>query len=373
MRFTNPFASTPSTETTLRLWHWTLGVLLSLTFAWALTIARFPAALLIGPVIVATAMGLRGTPVRVPKRLHETAQGVAGCLIAHYMTPEIARSMVELWPAVLAFVLLTLLVAGLVGLAIGRLTTVGREEAIWGFLPGMAGTMITMNHERGVDSRLVAFMQLLRLMVVILVMTLVSRALVGGALHSPGAQAPVEGALQAGALLTVAIALIGPLAARFLPFIPAAATLAPLMIAGVLQGTGWVDMALPNWLLVAAYLVLGAQVGLRFTPEIVRHAAGIFFPVLLGALGLMALCAVSGVALVTGVDFLTGMLATVPGSIETIAIIAINSNADVSFIMTLQFIRLFAVVLIGPPMARVLCHLALTGEPKEQRVQTPGE
>lgn len=334
--------------------------------------ARFPAALLLGPVIAATWLGLRGTRLRVPDAPYEVAQGVAGCMIAHYLTPDIVAQVLVLWPYVLLFAVVTLLLACGVGYLLGRLTQVDGEEAIWGFLPGMAGAVIAMSHERGLDSRVVAFIQIIRLMAVILVMSLASRLLIEGTVVPQGSGA--GSALHPGVLLTLALAALGPLAARFLP-VPAAATLVPLMLAALLQGTGWVDLALPGWLLVVAYFVLGIQVGLRFSPDIMRTAMKVFWPVVLFSLLLMGLCAVSGMILarIAGLDLLSGMLATVPGSIETIAIIAVNSNADLSFIMTMQVVRLFAVVLLGPVIAHRLTRGMQAGRALRGPQARPGE
>lgn len=358
-RFRSVFpASRPRLSTCLQ---WLAVAGLSGGAVWLLVVTHFPAALLLGPVIVSTIFGVSGTRLRMPRRLHEAAQGVAGCMIAHYLTPEIFGQIVAIWPTVLLFVTLTLAIASLVGFIVGLLARVDNEEAIWGFLPGMAGAVIAMSHERGLDSRIVAFIQVVRLLSVILVMSIISRLLIEGA---PAASASgAVGAFHPGVSVTILVALCGPLAARFIPFLPAAPTLVPLTIAALLQTSGLVTLALPGWLLVVAYFVLGAQVGLRFTPDLMRHAASIFVPVVLAAMGLMALCGLSGIALawIVGTDMLTGMLATVPGSIETIAIIAINSKADVSFVMTLQVIRLFAVILVGPFVARSLCRFAKVG------------
>ncbi len=67
----------------------------------------------------------------------------------------------------------------------------------------------------------------------------------------------------------------------------------------------------------------------------------------------------TGVALswIAGVSLMSGMLATVPGSIDSIAILAIGTGADVAFVMTLQTVRLFAVVIFGPLIATGLARM----------------
>ena len=56
-------------------------------------------------------------------------------------------------------------------------------------------------------------------------------------------------------------------------------------------------------------------------------------------------------------DPLTAFLATVPGGLDAIAIIAVDSNADISFVLALQTVRLFVVIITGPLLAKLICRL----------------
>ncbi|OCX60989.1 hypothetical protein BFP70_16115 [Thioclava sp. SK-1] len=330
------------------------------TLSWLLSLIHMPAALLLGPLTVAIVLGVRGTRIVVSPHAMAVSQGVVGILIAQYLTPDMLDRIVAMWPVVVLFAAMTLALAGVVGVAMGAMTRVDPEVSIWGFLPGMASAVIVMSQERGIDSRLVAFLQITRVLVVIVVMSAVSRALIEDPAGPVATAAP---ATAMGVVATLVIAIVGPILARFIP-LPAGATLLPLMAAVVWQMAGGITLDLPLWLLVVTYFILGTQVGLRFTPEILHHALSVLWPVILGSLALMALCGLSGLALakIVGVDLMTGILATVPGSIETIAIIAVHSEANLSFIMTMQVIRLFAVVLFGPTMARALSGWMARGE-----------
>ncbi len=53
-----------------------------------------------------------------------------------------------------------------------------------------------------------------------------------------------------------------------------------------------------------------------------------------------------------GIDPLTAYLATSPGGMDSIAIIAANSTVDLAFVMALQSARLLIVTAIGPALAR---------------------
>ncbi len=72
----------------------------------------------------------------------------------------------------------------------------------------------------------------------------------------------------------------------------------------------------------------------------------------------MAACATLGWLLVVlaGADPLTAYLATTPGGIDSVAITAIDSGADSSLVLALQMLRLFAVLLTAPLLARWLAR-----------------
>jgi len=333
--------------------QWCLFVASALIATWLLELLRFPSAILLGPMLVAVAFGVRGSAIRLNKRLFQFAQGIAGCLIAQNLTSEILHHALSIWPAVLLSATLTLLSAGFVGFLFSRLTIVPDREAIWGFLPGMAGTIIAMAHERGVDARIVAVIQVVRLVAVILVMSLLSRLMVDG----PAAHAHSADGSWIPLLVTLAVALSGVIASRLLPYISATATMAPMVLGAVLQASGLVELHVPYWLLLVSYLLIGADVGLKFTPAILRDVTRFILPLTVAVGCLLVACGVTGVFLgwMLGIDILTAILATVPGSIDSVAIIAINSGADVSFVITIQVVRLFAVLLIGPYVVSIIC------------------
>ena len=56
------------------------------------------------------------------------------------------------------------------------------------------------------------------------------------------------------------------------------------------------------------------------------------------------------------VDPLTAYLATSPGGLDSVAIIAASTNVDLSFILVLQATRFFMVLALGPPLARLIAR-----------------
>jgi hypothetical protein len=160
-------------------------------------------------------------------------------------------------------------------------------------------------------------------------------------------------------IVTVAVAAAGALIGPRLP-IPVGALLLPMIGGAILQDIGLLKIELPPWLLAPSYAVIGWSIGLRFTRAILVHALHAFPRVLASILTLIAACAGIGYVLasVADVDHLTAYLATSPGGVDSVAIIAAGSKANVPFVVAMQTARFMAVLLIGPSLARFMARRA---------------
>jgi uncharacterized protein len=136
--------------------------------------------------------------------------------------------------------------------------------------------------------------------------------------------------------------------------IPAGVLLGPLALGAVLNVLGWVRIELPPIILAASYALIGWNTGLRFTRDMLAAAARAL-PQSAGAtILLMAFCGLLAWLLVEflQVDPLTAYLATSPGGLDAAAIIAASTKVDMPFVMALQTVRLIALMVIGPTVAR---------------------
>ncbi len=132
--------------------------------------------------------------------------------------------------------------------------------------------------------------------------------------------------------------------------------LGPLALGVVLQGTGLLKIELPPWLLAMSYALIGWTIGLRFTRQILAHAARAVPLLTAAVLVLIALCGGLAAMLVVtvGVDPLTAYLATSPGGMDSVAIIAATTNVNVPFVMAMQACRLIVVLVASPALTRFL-------------------
>lgn len=338
-------------------WGSLLG--LSLLLVVLLELTGLPASLLIGPMAAAIVLSLatgKGA-IKVPQGPLLFSQSLVGFLMARSITPDIIATMSSDAPLFLTMILAVIAASGLLGWLLTRWQVLPGTTAVWGSSPGAASAMVIMSEAYGADSRLVAFMQYLRVVFVAVAASAVSRLWVAADGGEPPPLVlfpPVDWASLAA---TVGLtALCAYMATRFR--IAGGTIILPLIVGALLQGFGILTIELPMWLLAASYAFVGWSIGLRFTRGIIIHAARALPRVTGSILTLMALCGCMAFALhiFAGVDPLTAYLATSPGGADSVAIIAASSDVDLPFVMAMQTARFFLIILIGPSLARFIAR-----------------
>ncbi|RDK85128.1 hypothetical protein C8D90_11254 [Enterobacillus tribolii] len=339
--------------------QWTVLIAASLLLGTLFQIWHIPAALLLGPMIVGVAMGLFGASIRISGKLFVASQAILGCLIAQSLSPSVLTPLLDDWPIVLLVLLTTLAASGLSGWLLMRFSDLPGPTGAWGSSPGGASAMVAMAGDFGADVRLVAFMQYLRVLFVATAAAIVTRIGLGDqAAAQSAAQVwfpPLDWRFAATLLLAVAGAWLGKKLR-----IPSGALLLPMLIGAGLNTSGVMTLQIPEWLLALAYTLIGWNVGLLFTRPIFLLALRTLPQMIVSIVGLMTLCGLMawGLTRVLPVDMLTAYLATSPGGLDTIAIIAAGSSVNMSFVMAMQTLRLFSILLTGPAMARWISRRA---------------
>lgn len=341
------------------IFQWFVLVAGSLVLLALLELIHLSAALFLGPMFAAIAVAAYGGQLNVWRPAYLLSQGMAGCLIARGITPEILAEIVRDWPVFVSCIVSVILFSVALGGVLARLEVLPGTTAVWGSAPGAATAMTLMSEAYGGDLRLVAFMQFLRVVLVAFVASIVARLWVGQT-GAPPAIPWFGGAAPAQLAATLAIGTVGALVGVALK-LPAGAMLVPLAAASVLSASGLVVITLPKWLLAISYAVLGWGIGLRFTHETVVYAARVFTKVAASILLLIVGCAGLAYLLhaLTGKDALTVYLATSPGGADTVAIIAAGAHVDLPFIMAMQTGRFLLVLFFGPSLAKAVARWAV--------------
>ncbi|MFC0226046.1 AbrB family transcriptional regulator [Serratia aquatilis] len=339
--------------------QWLILLLASLLLGFGLLALHVPAALLLGPMIVGVAMGLLGASVRIPKPYFIGAQAILGCMIAQSLSPNILTPLLADWPLVLVVLIATLLASGFSGWCLVRFSGLPGPTGAWGSSPGGASAMVAMAGDFGADVRLVAFMQYLRVLFVATAAAMVARIGLGSEAMQGHAALEWFPSLDWRFLGTLCVAFGGAWLGPRLR-IPSSALLLPMIVGAALHSTGTMTLQVPEWLLALAYTLIGWSVGLCFTRPIFLLALRTLPQMVVSIVALMLFCA--GLAWMLTqfmpVDLLTAYLATSPGGMDTVAIIAAGSRVDITFVMAMQTLRLFTILFTGPAMARFISNYA---------------
>ncbi len=316
------------------------------------------AGLVVGLVVALSGLARRGGVV-VPPLGYTAAQAVTGVLLGTYFNPASLAALGGGWLPILGVMVATLAVSVGAGVLLARLTGLDPATAALGMVAGGSAGIVATSESLAADGRLVAFMQYLRLLLVVLSAPLLVRFLLAPSGHYD-ALGPREieatGSVLTNGLFTVGVAAVGAWAALRLR-IPAGALIGPLVLGAVLSLVDpFQGLTSPELLRETAFIVIGLQVGLRFDPATVRRAGRLTPPILGMVVALIVACAVLGWGLshLAHVNLLTAYLATTPGGINAVMVVAFASGANTSLVFAVQTLRLFLMVLAAPPLVRWL-------------------
>ena len=327
--------------------------LAALGFDWiGLPSASLFAALVVGLV---AALSVRGLP-EVPPAVFRAAQAITGVSLGVYVQSSSLDAIASAWLPVALVSAATLALSLACGWFLTRVAPVDPPTAALGMIAGGASGIVGMARELGADDRLVAVTQYLRVfVVVVLTPILVALAFPGGGDQGGGpipANAPLIGDLRDWALtaLAVGVGALVALATR----IPAGSLLGPMIVAAVLAVTLGNGFEVPAILREPAFAAIGLQVGLRFTPGLLRQAGRLLVPALACILALLVAC--FGLALLlhatSDTSLLDAYLATTPGGLYAVLAAAFGTGADTTFVIAVQTLRLFVMVLLAPLAVR---------------------
>jgi uncharacterized protein len=293
----------------------------------------------------------------VPKSAMTGVHVVIGVMVGTLVQVETLVAIAHDWLPVVLVTVSTLVLSLAAGQLMALRRGISRVTGAFSMVAGGATGITVMAHELGADERMVAVLQYLRVLLIVLTLPAVAvlvfsadpvSAVDLGTAEGPGWWADLG--------FTVGCGLVGTAVAGLLR-VPVASMLGPMLVAAALDLGGLSGGAgAPYPLTEVAFLLIGLQVGLNFTRASLRKV-GQALPLALAVLVALTLaCAGLGVALaaVTGVSPLDGYLATTPGGMNAVLATATATGADTTFVLAVQVLRLFAMLLSAPLIARLL-------------------
>lgn len=318
---------------------------------------HLPAAAFLGYLLAGIVFGISGSQAQVAPVVFRFGQACLGLLIAQWITPESLAVLLNDWPIIVMGLSSTLVASLLIALGLIHFGHSAPLTAAWGSAPGAAAAMVAAAEAHGVDSRMVATLQYLRILAAIITATLVSHWLAPQVHSLPVIENLSPEPTLLAVLLAFAIAILGVIAGAK---IPNGANLLPLVIGIVLNAWQPGLIYLPESVALIAFAAIGLHIGLRFDRATLSHI-GRQLPVLLCAVfSLTLLCAGSAwlLAVLADRDFTTLYYALSPGGLDAMAIMAMESGSPMPLVLAMQTLRIVLVVILGSQFARLLLWLA---------------
>jgi uncharacterized protein len=322
------------------------------------SVAGLPSAALFGALLVGVGYALIAggrAPLKPPGWVMHPAQAVVGVALGTAVDSDTLRAVGAHWLPVALVTLGTLVISLAAGLAMAKVTGIDRPTASLGLIAGGASGIVAMADELGADGRLVAFMQYLRVLVVVLIAPPLAHLILNGSGHAIGAGGDDPG-LLADLAFTAGCATAGLLLARVIPLTAGTLLVSLTVAAGVAISGIAGDAQVPGLVQQAAFALIGLQVGLRFTVATIRQAGRLLPATLVSILFLVAACAGLAAALAPLADVSYGdaYLATTPGGLYAVLAAAADIGGNTTFVVAVQALRVFAMVLLAPPLVRLL-------------------
>ena len=309
-----------------------------------------PVYILTGPAAAVSLAGIAGIRVQIDPRCREVCFVVLGLAVGAGFNADALGAMIR-WP--LAFAVMVGLTWGIMAACRAVLVRgfgFTRQTALLAGAPGHLSFVIAMAESSGRDVARVSLTQSVRLLLLTLVVPFVARGMgvdLSGAVMPQGEGWPLW--------VLGALALLSVLAARVLMRwqVPAPLLIGAMLVTGVWQLAGVRAGVMPDWLVLPAYLALGALIGTRF--------AGVSVVDLLRNLGAgLAITAVAvvfsggaafGVALALGMPPSHGLLAFAPGGLETMIAMGVVMGVVPGFVAACHITRLMVLSVLLPLMA----------------------
>jgi membrane AbrB-like protein len=221
---------------------------------------------------------------------------------------------------------------------------------------GGASGIVGISDELGADDRYVAFMQYLRVLIIVALTPILTAVLFPGDAAVPVAEAGAWLGDGPGWLRLLLAAGSG-VAIGTLSRLPGATLLAPMAVSAVLTlAVPGGEFTVPPIASDVAFALIGLQVGLKFTMETIRALGRLLLPVVIAVFGVLIACALLAVVLdvTTSVSLRDAYLATTPGGLYAVLAVALGTDANAAFILAAQGLRLVVMVALAPVAVRWL-------------------
>ena len=299
-------------------------------------------------------------PIILPSGMMAGLQLFSGAMIGSRITK---KDMIELkglaFPAIIMLVIMLILNI-VFGLAMYRLSNLNIATALFATAPGGMTDMAIISDDMGANSAYVAILQLSRIMFILVCMMPFYRKIMTK-LMTPKTKTVTAAAknqepkrhIKWFFVTFVCCCVIG-LTLRFFG-IPAGAIMGAMLGAAIFNIFTSKAYFPPSFRL-PLQIVAGVFIGLRMDRASVFAMNELIFPVIILFVCVIVITVVTAFAVnkITGLDLFTSIMASTPGGLTEMAIMADDLGIDAPKVAILQLARLMSVIIFFPTMLAIV-------------------
>ena len=306
-----------------------------------------------GSILAMAFAQMSGARLRPMPWGREAGLVIVGITLGLHFTPPVVAEVSSYGLHFVVLGLAALGIGALSGAVLRRAADTDPATAYFSSMPGGAAEMAMLGERFGARVDQVAFAHSTRML---LVVTVVPTAITLAGFDANDEYRPVLVAFDLrGFALLLAASLAGGFLARRL-HVPTAFMMGPLLVAVGLTVSGISLSSMPVSLTNAAQVLLGGSLGARFDRRFLSDAPRFVAAVIPSVLLMLGLAALAGwaLALASGANPGTGLLAAAPGGIAEMSITAKVLRIGVAYVTAAHVVRYAVVVLLTISLFRLL-------------------
>lgn len=294
---------------------------------------------MLGPLFVCGTLTLLGVPLQAGPHLREIGQVIVGLAIGMRFTPHLLLVSLELLPAMLGATLYIIAATFLGALLMRPLARIDPTTAFFATAAGGMADMAVVAAARGGDTSAVSIVHALRVTTVVSVVPFLVFAFgEQGTVQTADVNATSDLPML---LLGLVIAYLGAQLLRP-TVIPNPWLLGSLLPSAALGASGLLNVAVPGILIVAAQIMIGVWLAMRFRRDLFVRLPRVAAGGLAVALLLVAAAALGAefLSLATGLPLTTSFLALAPAAITEMVLTAKAMHADAELVTAFHIVRI---------------------------------
>jgi membrane AbrB-like protein len=342
-----------------------LLVLLGLNIGW-----------IIGPLIMAAVLSFKQpnwfkNPANPNKGISPHWVRIGQTILAVQLGQKINISVLatfkDHWITITIMLLLSVVFSLLSGLVIWKFSRTDMITSFFATAPGGIVAMPSLADDAGANTGVVSIVQTMRVFLVVMIIPLIAATWIAPVVnHTTTNVGIITTAPQfelghlVGTILLFLVAWGGKFIGKKLKF-PSPVLIGGMLSVAIVQSLYILIVGTelliwwPAIILIIAQVLMGASIGSRFQRSMFQGIGKVILVAFISTIGLiiaMLLCAFI-VSYITGIPLITSVLAFAPGGIAEMAATAIVLDADSTFVVAVQVLRIVVVLLVLPPIFKL--------------------